>query len=109
MAGERVGELLGKFRERYQAGDKAMRSGVLDELCRLTGYHRKYAISLLGRREEKTRAKTGRRRGVTYSAQTLRVVEAVWEAAGYPWSERLVAMLPQWLPWARKHVGGVTD
>ena len=109
MAGERVGELLGKFRERYQAGDKAMRSGVLDELCRLAGYHRKYAISLLGRREEKTRTKTVRRRGVTYSAQTLRVVEAVWEAAGYPWSERLAAMLPQWLPWARKHVAGVTD
>ena len=26
----------------------------------------------------------------------------IWEAAGYPWSARLKAMLPLWLPWARR-------
>ena len=25
----------------------------------------------------------------------------VWEAAGYPWSVRLKALLPMWLPWIR--------
>src|SRR5438046_6319304 len=25
----------------------------------------------------------------------------IWEAAGYPWSLRLKALLPLWLPWAR--------
>jgi hypothetical protein len=30
------------------------------------------------------------------------VLLAVWEAAGYPWSVRLKALLPLWLPWARK-------
>ena len=24
----------------------------------------------------------------------------IWEAAGYPWSLRLQALLPTWLPWA---------
>ena len=109
MAGERVGELLGKFREKYQAGGKQVRSDLLDEFCGLTGYHRKYAIALLGRVHEEKRKRVRRRRGVTYCAQTLRVVEAVWEAAGYPWSERLVAMFPLWLPWARKHLPGVTE
>jgi transposase InsO family protein len=32
----------------------------------------------------------------------IRVLVAVWEAAGYPWSVRLKALLPAWLPWARK-------
>jgi hypothetical protein len=28
----------------------------------------------------------------------------VWKAAGYPWSTRLKAMLPMWLPWLRKRL-----
>src|SRR5260370_38550440 len=27
---------------------------------------------------------------------------SVWEAAGYPWSVRLKALLPGWMPWIRK-------
>jgi transposase InsO family protein len=30
------------------------------------------------------------------------VLTAVWEAAGYPWSVRLKALLPAWMPWIRK-------
>jgi len=30
------------------------------------------------------------------------VLQAVWEAAGYPWSVRLKALLPLWMPWVRK-------
>jgi hypothetical protein len=29
-------------------------------------------------------------------------VVAIWEAAGYPWSVRLKALLPLWRPWARR-------
>jgi hypothetical protein len=29
-------------------------------------------------------------------------VRAVWEAANYPWSTRLKALLPLWLPWIRE-------
>jgi hypothetical protein len=29
---------------------------------------------------------------------------AIWEAASFPWSLRLKAMLPLWLPWAHKHL-----
>jgi len=47
MAGERLEHALKRYRKRYRAGDRSERSGVLDEFCELTGYHRKYAISLL--------------------------------------------------------------
>jgi hypothetical protein len=33
------------------------------------------------------------------------VLTAVWEAAGYPWSVRLKALLPNWMPWIRKRFG----
>ena len=47
MAGERLEHALKRYRKRYRAGDRSERSGMLDEFCELTGYHRKYAISLL--------------------------------------------------------------
>jgi hypothetical protein len=32
----------------------------------------------------------------------ISVLSTIWEAAGYPWSVRLKALLPVWMPWARK-------
>src|SRR5215472_480432 len=43
-----------------------------------------------------------RRRAVTYSTAAIDTLRAIWEAAGYPWSRRLHALLPLWLPWARR-------
>lgn len=34
----------------------------------------------------------------------VRALRAVWGAAGYPWSRRLKALLPLWLPWARRRL-----
>ena len=31
-------------------------------------------------------------------------LQRIWEAAGYPWSVRLKALLPLWLPWARRRL-----
>jgi hypothetical protein len=30
------------------------------------------------------------------------ILATIWEAAGYPWSVRLKALLPLWMPWARQ-------
>jgi len=79
---------------------------ILSEFCANTGYHRKYAIRLLnGPRPEQRQRPERRRRGLTYSQETLAVLTAVWEAAGYPWSVRLKALLPLWMPWIRKRFG----
>jgi transposase InsO family protein len=105
MAGERTREALVKYRKRYEQAGRMERGKLLDEFCALTGYHRKYAISLLRAPE---RAEAPRRRGCTYSRVALRVVERIWEAAGHPWSERLVAMLPEWIVWARARMPELT-
>ena len=109
MAGERVLEGLRTYRMRYKKADKAGRSRLLDEFCAQTGYHRKYAIGLLGKPPDTPApGTTPRRRGPTYTAADVRVLAQIWKAAGYPWSKRLKAMLPQWLPWARNHIRTLT-
>ncbi len=78
----------------------------MDEFCAMTTYHRKYAIALLGRPHE-PETEPRRRRGTEHSAQAIRVIVFIWRAAGCPWSERLKALLPRWLPWARSRLGGL--
>jgi transposase InsO family protein len=60
---------------------------------------------LNGPRPEKRWKRRERRRGVSYGQETLAILTAVWEAAGYPWSARLKALLPAWMPWIRKRFG----
>ena len=90
---------------RYQKGDRKARQAILNEFCLNTGYHRKYAIRLLNGASPGPRGKAGkvrRKRPLSYGRKTLAVLTAVWEAAGYPWSVRLKAMLPTWMPWIRQ-------
>jgi hypothetical protein len=108
MAGERLEEALRLYRRKYQKATREERTKILDELCSMTGYHRKYAISLLNRRDKESAEKPGRRRGVTYSNQAIRILKSIWKASGYPWSVRLKALLPLWLPWARKRFAALT-
>lgn len=89
-------------RQRYAHASRAAKAQILDEFCATTRYHRKYAIALLtAPSRPQPRA---RRRTPTYRAQTVTALAAIWEAAGYPWSARLKALLPLWLPWAKQHL-----
>ncbi len=109
MAGERTLSGMESYRNRYRKLDRNGRSELLDEFCANTGYHRKYAISLLRRPEDSPKpGSVQRRRGATYGPAVSRVLAQIWKAAGHPWSTRLKAMFPQWLPWARKHIQGLT-
>jgi hypothetical protein len=93
-------DYLQKIYPRYRQATGAEKRRILDEFCANCGYHRKYAIRLLngplpGRRPVRRR----RRRGVTYGPRVISILKAVWEAADYPWSVRLKALLPEWRPW----------
>ena len=87
---------------RYRKAEGKGKRGMLDEFCLNTGYHRKYAIRLLnGPRPGKREEARPRGRKPQYSPSMVSVLIGVWEAAGYPWSVRLKAILPSWLPWIR--------
>jgi hypothetical protein len=78
---------------------------MLDEFCRVAGYHRKYAVRVLnGPPPAAVRPARPRRRAVLYTAATIAALVTIWTAAGYPWSRRLKALIPLWLPWARRRM-----
>lgn len=89
---------------RYRKASLSMKTKILEEFCQVCGYNRKYAIAKLNGPAPQVQAPAKRqRRSPTYSSQTLSILQAVWEASGYPWSVRLKALLPLWLPWVKKH------
>src|SRR4030066_1960267 len=97
-------ELMDATWKRYGQAARAGKTRILDEFCKATGYHRKYAISRIGQFEEcgKPKRTIRRKRERLYGADLMRIIEKVWEEAGYPWSVRLKAILGLWQPWIRK-------
>lgn len=104
MAQRSKQEYLAVIWERYQRAGRGQRSALLDEVMRVCGYHRKYAIGLLGRAVPPQPAiRQVARRRPTYSEDVIRLLAQVWEASGYLCAQRLTAALPTWLPWLRRH------
>lgn len=77
---------------------------LLDEVCRVTQYHRKYAVRRLNGPPPESRPPRRRLRVPRYGRAVDQALRLVWEAANYPWSVRLKALLPTWLPWLKKHL-----
>jgi len=97
-------EYLQKIYPRYQKADAREKRRILDEFCANCHYHRKHAIRLLNGPAPGERRPRKRRLGkVRYGSVLVGILQAVWEAADYPWSVRLKALLPEWLPWIRRH------
>jgi hypothetical protein len=94
-------EYLRVIYPRYRQASREDKRRILDEFCQVTHYHRKSALRLLNGPPPERTPPPRRPRPPHYGPKVLRVLRAVWEAAGYPWSLRLKALLPLWLPWAQ--------
>jgi hypothetical protein len=95
-------EYAEEIRRRYERANRAGRGRLLTEFTAVTGYHRKYAIALLNRAPAPPtirRKKTSR-----FDEGVVAALAAIWRAADYPWSRRLIALLPLWMPYARKRL-----
>jgi hypothetical protein len=99
MSQESRKEVLRRMRQRYVNRGRQGRSKLLDEVCELCGYERKYAIKLMG--SERAMAEAGRRRGgpqPRYGEAERVVLKEIWLGAEQPCGKRLVAAVPLWLP-----------
>ena len=86
-------ELLEAIRTRYLRASKADKGHILDEFVATTGYHRKYAIWLLG--HGAARRSAGRRRGRRiYTQAVAQALTEVWEICGRVCLRRLHPFLP---------------
>jgi hypothetical protein len=89
-------ELLTSTAPRYAKASKKQKQTILDAFTAATGYHRKYAISLLKNYDPK---KTSRRRKPRqtkprpYTADVQQALVTVWKAANRICSKRLVPFL----------------
>jgi len=99
-------ELMDSMSKRYRQASKVSKTRILNEVCAATGFHRKYAISRINLIEtsQPTKPKPPRKRERFYGRETLRLIEKVWEEAGYPWSVRLKAIFELWLPAIQKNM-----
>lgn len=103
MGPETQREYLARMRERDVGASRPEKSRLLNEAVAVTGRHRKGLI-----RAWRTGPRPPRRRRAgrptRYGPPVVRALVAIWTAAGYPWSLRLKALLPTWLPWARRRL-----
>ena len=103
MSGEAIREYFKAIYGRYQKASKKLKHIILEEFCSNTGYNRKYAIRKLnGPAPTNPSSMRRRRRKHTYGPEVLSILAVVWEAAGYPCSARLRALIGLWMPWIRK-------
>ena len=100
-------EVLEQARARYCGRGKEGRSRLLDEICALCGYERKYASKLLSGVRSLI-GESGRARGgspARYGEAERVVLKGIWLDAEQPCGKRLHAALPTWLPFYEKHHG----
>lgn len=95
-------EYLKKIYQRYHNSNLKQKKQILDEFCNVCEYNRKYAIQLLNDVPPEDRSTKPRKRNYKYNNKVISILEAIWEAANYPWSVRLKSALPLWIPWARQ-------
>ena len=98
-----TGEYAQAVRGRYRRARRKEKAQFLDEFMRVTGYHRKAAIRLLGRDSPPAGAGSGvtscgpRGRPRRYGPEVASALKALWEAADRICSRRLQPFIPELL------------
>lgn len=88
-------ELLAAVAPRYRSASRAERSRMLEEFVASTGYHRKYAVTLLNHPVSKTSVRKPRSRPRQYPLAVQQALISCWRAANGICSKRLVPYLPE--------------
>jgi len=92
-------EILDKLRRRYLTAGPTHKRKLLDQAQELLGYHRKSAVRALGAPEVEPVPWINTGRPVSYEPKVLLPwLRPIWKATDFACGQRLVAMLPEWIP-----------
>ncbi len=94
-------EVMAAVAERYRLAGRTDKGRILDELCKVAGWHRKHAVRVLSARQPSVSA--ARRRKPTYGATIKDALVALWEASDRICGKRLKVMIPTLLPSLERH------
>ncbi len=85
---------------RYRHTSRCEKKQILDEFCKILGYHRKHAIRVLRnfKRFRQPKPKPPGRSSRYQQDAILKPLKQIWFSAHLPCSKRLKAILPLWLP-----------
>jgi len=104
MESESKKDFAKDMRKKYCKASKKEKSRLLDFFCEMTHVHRKYACHVLSNRLfQRVKKAPAKKRRYKYPEEVVLILKEIWEAANYPWSNRLKALLPIWLPWVKEH------
>ena len=95
--------------KRYHKSTRTEKKQILNEFSKVCNYNRKYAIYLLNEPPPSDKAKLPKKREKIYGDDVINILATVWRTSEHPWSQRLKALLPIWLPWIRKHFNITTE
>lgn len=94
-------ELTAAIVERYRAACRDDKRRILDEFVAVTGYHRKHAIRVMNRREQRPSA--GKSHSRCYGSDVGEALIVLWEASERLCSKRLKPLIPVLLPALERH------
>jgi hypothetical protein len=95
-------EITAAVVDRYRSAGRAEKGRILDELCAVTGWHRKHAVRALAIHVAIS-PEARRRRRPTYGAPVRDALVALWEASDRICGKRLRVMIPTLLPSLERH------
>ena len=95
-------EITAAVAERYRQAGRVGKAGILDELCAVTGWHRKHAVRALAANAVAP-AGAPRQRKPTYGPGIKDALVALWEASDRICGKRLKVMIPTLLPSLERH------
>ena len=96
-----IREYIEAIQIRYLKANKKEKGLILDEVIKVTGYHRKAAVRLLRRHLQPRGQRRGRKRH--YGDETVTVLRMLWEASDHLCSKRLKPFIGELIRVLRRH------
>jgi len=109
MSPKSVEEYTIIFVKRYKRANYNQKKKILDEYCKVTGYHRKHAIRKLNNfRLFVKKKKKKRGRASKYNKKPIiDPIKKIWLTANLPCSKILKSLLPFWIPHYINNYGSI--
>ena len=100
---------LDAIQGRYRKANRAGKTRILDEFCAVCGYHRKYAIRLLGRKRPASASRRVGRKPRYDHPQLLEALRRIWLTSDQLCGKRLKVALPLWVPHYEVEYGALPE